>query len=165
MNSSFRASVILVLMLLGSFILEKGYGQMGVADKKFSLDAFDYSIRENPRIDFNDYKNVTIQRSPDAEIEHWVEYKTSFLGLYTVSDQYGTRSIFSTLLENVIDENQSEFTLLKFQPSFPLDSAKEYAYFQLNDFSGTIYCYNQMAVMEYIIGVTDGRVQDFSETK
>ncbi|NJN27972.1 MAG: hypothetical protein HC819_19365 [Cyclobacteriaceae bacterium] len=79
-----------------------------------------------------------------------------------MEDSASSRNIFFTLLEHVTDAGSPVFMLLKFVPSITLDSSKVYSYFNLQDFSGTIYTYNQFAEEEYAIGVTDGRVQDFT---
>lgn len=153
----------LAVTILFGLSCESELPEPEIVEEKFSLKAFDAPIIENLAIDFTDFQTITVKRSSDAEEEIWNEYNATFNGHYFMEDSLGKRIITFTLLENVIDQQNSEFTLLKFVPAMPgQDSIVTYTYFNLQDFSGTIYTYSQDGINEYVIGVTEGMVQGHS---
>ena len=133
----------------------------------FSLEMFDDATRENLSFQYDDFVEVGMRnessathRSLDRSKEKWFEYKSRFKGHKLIEDNNSSRNIFFTLLKRVRENEPPVFLLLKFVPSIKLDNSKEYAYFNLQDFSGTIYTYSDQAEEGHVVGVSEGRIQD-----
>jgi len=153
----------LIILFIAEFTLLPmiGFTQISTPEVKFSLEKFEPHMKENLEIHYDDFQRVFTQKSAHDPKEEWIEYKTTYHGYYTTSDEiYGTRPIFFTLLENVISEDSSVFSLLKFLPYNQIENTKDYSYFHLIDFTGTIYGFDETGTLDYFIGVTDGKVMD-----
>lgn len=137
--------------------------------EELSLDNFRDNIKENLKIQFDEFEiaytskgtSSTLRSSDENQIK-WIEYDAEYNGHFFIEDSTSSRNIFFSLLKCEIGEDEEIFMLLKFVPSETLDRSKEYSYFALQDFSGTIYTYNLDGEMEYAVGVSEGLVQEIT---
>ncbi|MDZ7607295.1 MAG: hypothetical protein U5K79_17320 [Cyclobacteriaceae bacterium] len=140
-----------------------------VIDGNFSLKSFNNPVKDYLTISWSDYKNRekaantrrTTERPPITE------YRAQLNGNLTVDDGLASRMIKFSLIAVADSTNTLQYALLKFVPASDTIDTANVSYLELNGFTGTIYVYDENAVLKAVEGYDKGviqlRVTEFDE--